>query len=104
MSYCDYARQDPLHQPYHDDLYGFPLHDDNELFGRLLLEINQAGLSWATILRKQAAFREAYSGFDIDTMGFVGALQRIDAEVQQNRKQIGRVNDWSDGRGERVNL
>lgn len=54
-----------LHKNYHDYLYGFPIKDDNELFGRLILEINQAGLSWETILKKEANFRAAYSNFDI---------------------------------------
>lgn len=54
-----------IHQHYHDNDYGFPIHDDDELFGRLLLEINQAGLSWETILKKQNNFRRAYSGFCI---------------------------------------
>ncbi len=54
-----------LHQNYHDNLYGFPIHDDNELFGRLILEINQAGLSWETILKKEENFRKAYNNFDI---------------------------------------
>ncbi|WP_352421586.1 DNA-3-methyladenine glycosylase I [Proteiniphilum sp.] len=54
-----------LHKNYHDKLYGFPIHDDNELFGRLILEINQAGLSWETILKKEQSFRKAYSNFNI---------------------------------------
>lgn len=54
-----------LHQNYHDNLYGFPIHYDNELFGRLILEINQAGLSWETILKKEENFRKAYNNFDI---------------------------------------
>ncbi|KEO72658.1 DNA-3-methyladenine glycosylase I [Anditalea andensis] len=71
MSYCnaietmqDEVRQ-ALHRNYHDNHYGFPIHDDNELFGRLILEINQAGLSWEIILKKEASFRQAYSNFDI---------------------------------------
>jgi DNA-3-methyladenine glycosylase I len=67
-TYCALARRLPsadLHRRYHDQEYGFPLHDDHELFGRLLLEINQAGLSWTTILKKKANFRRAYAGFDI---------------------------------------
>lgn len=56
MSYCKYCR-DPnaheVHRVYHDNHYGFPILDDNELFGRLILEINQAGLSWETILKKK---------------------------------------------------
>jgi DNA-3-methyladenine glycosylase I len=54
-----------LHSNYHDNHYGFPIHDDNELFGRLILEINQAGLSWETILKKEEGFRKAYANFEI---------------------------------------
>jgi DNA-3-methyladenine glycosylase I len=54
-----------LHKNYHDNHYGFPIHDDNELFGRLIMEINQAGLSWETILKKETSFRKAYSNFNI---------------------------------------
>ncbi|MGB0914584.1 MAG: DNA-3-methyladenine glycosylase I [Crocinitomicaceae bacterium] len=71
MSYCDYcldvnAKQ--VHVDYHNLHYGFPIKDDNELFGRLVLEINQAGLSWETILNKQANFRIAYDQFNINTV------------------------------------
>lgn len=68
MSYCTYCAslsKDNLHVIYHDSAYGFPIDNDNELFGRLILEINQAGLSWNTILVKQDNFRKAYDGFDI---------------------------------------
>lgn len=54
-----------LHKAYHDHLYGFPIEDDNELFCRLVLEINQAGLSWETILKKEKDFRKAYDNFNI---------------------------------------
>ena len=54
-----------VHAVYHDTQYGFPIHDDNELFCRLILEINQAGLSWSTILKKQDGFRKAYHNFQI---------------------------------------
>jgi DNA-3-methyladenine glycosylase I len=54
-----------LHRKYHDTQYGFPIHDDDELFCRLILEINQAGLSWTTILKKQEGFRNAYHNFEI---------------------------------------
>lgn len=70
MSYCtvikemDGARR-ALHKEYHDLHYGFPIDNDDELFGRLILEINQAGLSWETILKKQDSFRKAYSNFSI---------------------------------------
>lgn len=69
MSYCTYCAdktEDNIHKIYHDFHYGFPIEDDDELFGRLILEINQAGLSWETILKKQYSFREAYAQFSID--------------------------------------
>lgn len=70
MSYCHFVKTntDPkkdIHKKYHDTQYGFPIHDDNELFGRLILEINQAGLNWETILKKEENFRRAYKNFDI---------------------------------------
>ena len=54
-----------VHRIYHDNHYGFPIDDDNELFGRFVLEINQAGLSWDTILKKQENFKKAYKNFQI---------------------------------------
>jgi len=70
MSYCSaiiHMADDKkaIHKPYHDNLYGFPIHDDNELFCRLVLEINQAGLSWETILKKEVTFRKAYDNFNL---------------------------------------
>ncbi len=65
LSYCD-AADHPFHGPYHNEEYGFPVDDDNVLFERLCLEINQAGLSWLTILKKREGFRRAYHAFDID--------------------------------------
>jgi DNA-3-methyladenine glycosylase I len=67
-SYCEavgHLEHSNVHRHYHDHEYGFPLADDNALFGRLILEINQAGLSWTTILNKKENFHRAYSGFDI---------------------------------------
>ena len=67
-SYCEFVKtleSQNLHRIYHDTVYGFPIYDDNELFERLILEINQAGLSWTTILNKQQNFRKAYHYFDI---------------------------------------
>lgn len=70
MSYCRAIETMPdhkkdLHKAYHDKQYGFPINDDNELFCRLVLEINQAGLSWETILKKETSFRKAYHNFNI---------------------------------------
>lgn len=73
MSYCNYINNNIsetadylLHKHYHDHQYGFPIDDDDELFGRLILEINQAGLSWTLMLRKQGGFRAAYDHFSIE--------------------------------------
>lgn len=68
-NYCEYIHthpEDEFNRVYHDTEYGFPLKDDNLLFERLMLEINQAGLSWITILKKKDNFRRAFHDFDID--------------------------------------
>jgi DNA-3-methyladenine glycosylase I len=97
MSYCRAIKQmegerKELHKKYHDLLYGFPIEDDNELFCRLVLEINQAGLSWETILKKETSFRKAYSGFDIKKVAAYGAKDRErllgDAGIIRNRLKI----------------
>ena len=97
MSYCSAieAMQDErkaLHKAYHDKLYGFPIHDDNELFCRLVLEINQAGLSWETILKKEAAFRKAYHNFNIKKIASYTEKDRErllgDAGIIRNRLKI----------------
>lgn len=81
-----------LHKNYHDNHYGFPIHDDNELFGRLILEINQAGLSWETILKKEQAFRMAYSNFEIDKIAAYMEADRErllnDAGIIRNKLKI----------------
>ena len=91
-TYCYVANVDPLHQPYHDHEYGFPVSSDEALFERLILEINQAGLSWATILRKREGFRAAYRGFDIDTVAAFDAadVARLlaDPGIIRNRLKV----------------
>ena len=102
MSYCTVAPGHPFHGPYHDSEYGFPLRDDDLLFERLVLEINQAGLSWLTILKKRQAFRDAFSGFVIDRVarfddrrrsrllgnaGIIRNRMKIDAAIE-NAKRI----------------
>ena len=67
-SYCHYVSKLKVNEPhriYDDNLYGKEVDDDDELFGRLILEINQAGLSWTTILHKQDNIKKAYSNFNI---------------------------------------
>ena len=98
MTYCEYIENLPcserkdLHKNYHDNHYGFPLHDDNELFCRLVLEINQAGLNWEIILKKEQAFRKAFSNFDIDKVAAYNEKDRErllnDAGIIRNRLKI----------------
>ena len=91
-SYCDVAPGHEWHGPYHDADYGFPLRGDPELFERLILEINQAGLSWLTILKKREAFRSAYRGFDPAVVARFAArdVRRLmaDAGIIRNRLKI----------------
>jgi DNA-3-methyladenine glycosylase I len=61
---CQWAGSDPLYVAYHDLEWGVPVHDDRTLFEFLVLEGAQAGLSWSTILKKRAAYRAAFDGFD----------------------------------------
>ena len=99
MSYCNYVKHNVSEQPdfllhkyYHDHQYGFPIDDDNELFGRLLLEINQAGLSWTLMLRKQEGFRMAYDGFSIEKVAAYTEADRerllLDSNIIRNRLKI----------------
>ncbi len=94
-SYCDYCNahpEDTFNREYHDTQYGFPIHDDNLLFERLILEINQAGLSWITILKKAENFRKAYRGFDIDRVAKFTEKDRArllaDAGIIRNRLKV----------------
>ena len=61
---CPWCGDDPLYQNYHDNEWGIPEYDDQQLFELLLLEGAQAGLSWITILRKRENYRKAFDGFD----------------------------------------
>lgn len=98
MSYCtaietmQSKEKKALHKKYHDNHYGFPLHDDNELFCRLVMEINQAGLSWETVLKKEQFFRQAYSNFDIKKVAAYTEKDRTrllaDAGIIRNRLKI----------------
>ena len=95
--YCNYVLLSKgegldFHKKYHDNYYGFPILDDNELFGRLILEINQAGLNWLTILKKEANFRSAYSDYDIKIVANYGEEDESrllsDAGIIRNRLKI----------------
>ena len=81
-----------VHVDYHDREYGFPIEDDDMLFARLVLEINQAGLSWTTILKKKDNFFRAFDDFDIGKVARYGEKQRqrllADAGIIRNRLKI----------------
>ncbi len=61
---CEWCNSDPLYVTYHDEEWGVPVHDSQELFAKLILDGAQAGLSWITILRKREAYYQAFDGFD----------------------------------------
>jgi len=66
MNRCEWANSNPLETKYHDKEWGVPVHDDRLLFEMLILEEAQAGLSWATILKKRTGYLEAFDGFDVE--------------------------------------
>ena len=94
-TYCSFVQtldKTNVHRHYHDNEYGFPLQKDNELFGRLVLEINQAGLSWDTILKKKENFFKAYDNFDIEKIANYNEKKSEklmnDAGIIRNRLKI----------------
>ena len=119
-SYCEaILTMEPsnVHVLYHNKEYGFPIHDDNELFARLVLEINQAGLSWTTILNKKENFYKAFDQFDIKKVanyrsnkvekllqdaGIIRNRLKVEATVENAKrilklqKEFGSFKNWLD--------
>jgi DNA-3-methyladenine glycosylase I len=119
-SYCDVvAQMEPgnVHVHYHNKEYGFPIENDNDLFARLVLEINQAGLSWTTILNKKENFFKAFDDFDIQKVarytdkkiehllqdaGIIRNRLKIEAtidnakKIQALQKEFGSFKNWLD--------
>ncbi|MBN6149537.1 DNA-3-methyladenine glycosylase I [Xanthomonas sp. AmX2] len=91
-AYCSIAPGHPVHGHYHDHEYGYPQREERELFERLVLEINQAGLSWEIILKKRDGFRAAYSGFDVDRVAAYGEADVLrllaDPGIIRNRLKV----------------
>lgn len=95
--YCAYVASlidtHDVDRVYHDHHYGVRIEDDNELFGRLIMEINQAGLSWRTILMKEKGFRKAYHNFDIKKVASYKEKDIVrllsDASIIRNTLKIG---------------
>lgn len=95
MSYCKYVEgleENNPHKHYHDTEYGFPIEDDNALFARLMLEVNQAGLSWTTILNKKENFFKAYDNFNIEVVANYSEGDRerllMDAGIIRNKLKV----------------
>ena len=125
--YCNYVLsitdKDDVDKIYHDNHYGVRIESDDELFCRLVMEINQAGLSWRTILKKEEGFRKAYDNFDIKKVSKYGEkdFTRLmsDAGVIRNKlkihaamynaqqivelqKEFGSFRKWLDVKGEEI--
>ena len=97
MTYCEYLAtitgdQLSLHKEYHDNHYGFPIENDDELFERLMFEINQAGLNWILILKKQDNFRKAFDNYNIIKVANYGEKEFLrlmnDPGIIRNRLKI----------------
>jgi DNA-3-methyladenine glycosylase I len=87
-----FGDNDPVMAMYHDEEWGVPLHDDNELFGLIVLEGAQAGLSWRTVLHRRDAYRKAYAGFDPEKVaGFTSKRLediRLNSGVIKNKLKV----------------
>jgi DNA-3-methyladenine glycosylase I len=90
---CEWAPEgDPLYVAYHDEEWGVPSHDDRHLFELLTLEGAQAGLSWATILRKREGYRAAFEQFEPKRVARFnrGKVERLlgDPGIVRNRLKV----------------
>jgi DNA-3-methyladenine glycosylase I len=93
MRRCEWAPEgDSLYLAYHDEEWGVPSHDDRHLFELLTLEGAQAGLSWATILRKREGYRSAFEHFEPDRVARFHrrTIERLlqDASIVRNRLKV----------------
>jgi DNA-3-methyladenine glycosylase I len=100
---CQWCTDDPIYIAYHDHEWGIPVHDDIHLFEMLVLEGNQAGLSWLTILKKRENYRKAFDGFRPEVVarydakkvgellinpGIVRNKAKIEAAIQNARSAL----------------
>jgi DNA-3-methyladenine glycosylase I len=92
MTRCPWCGDDPLYTAYHDEEWGSPIHDEGKHFEFLLLETQQAGLSWRCILGKREAFRKAYAGFEPEKVARFGAdrVEKLlsDPGIIRNRRKV----------------
>lgn len=100
---CVWAQVNERMNVYHDTIWGVPIYDDQRLFRKLILDINQAGLNWQTILNKEAYFDEAFDGFEIEKValyddkkieellnnpGIIRNRRKIEATIHNAQKVI----------------
>jgi DNA-3-methyladenine glycosylase I len=89
---CPWPGVDPLYVAYHDDDWGRPVHDERELFEKLILDGAQAGLAWITILRKRDSYRRAFDRFDPERIAAYGPddVDRLlgDPGIVRNRQKV----------------
>ena len=109
MQRCEWCGDDPLYVTYHDEVWGVPVHDDRRLFEFLVLEGAQAGLSWLTILKKQANYRKAFNDFDyariarytqrdktrlLDDAGIVRNRLKIESAIKNARGTLAIIEEY----------
>jgi DNA-3-methyladenine glycosylase I len=91
-SYCAFAPLHPVHASYHATEYGFPQREETALFERLCLEIMQAGLSWEIVLKRRDGMREAFGGWDVDTIAATDEAEKTrllaDPRIIRNRLKV----------------
>ncbi|WP_405266832.1 DNA-3-methyladenine glycosylase I [Methanobrevibacter sp.] len=89
---CSWVTDDEIYVRYHDEEWGVPTHDDQELFEMLVLESFQAGLSWITILKKRENFKKAFDNFDYEKIAEYGEDKieelRLDAGIIRHKGKI----------------
>lgn len=91
-SYCEIARNHPVHGPFHDSDHGFHIRDDARLFERLCLEIMQAGLSWEIVLKRRIPMAAAFDGYEVDRIAAYGGADSArllaDPGIVRNRLKV----------------
>lgn len=92
MERCSWCLKDDIYKTYHDEVWGFPEHDDRKLLAKLILDGAQAGLSWYTILIRTEGYARAYDQWDAERMARYGKkdIERLmkDPGIIRNRQKI----------------
>ncbi|PIW60768.1 DNA-3-methyladenine glycosylase I [Shewanella sp. CG12_big_fil_rev_8_21_14_0_65_47_15] len=92
---CGWVSDDPLYRDYHDNVWGRPVRDPKELFAKLCLDGQQAGLSWITILKKQQNYEQAFANFEPEVIaGFdVAKVEELmlNSGIVRNRLKVNSI-------------